>query len=78
MKKSTYFIIISSIFLSFLVVFYGGRLLYFRSLSKRLEKVGEVTLTEIIKSKGPIGIGRATATVEGKTVVQAELTFALS
>jgi len=51
MKKSTYFIIISSIFLSFLVVFYGGRLLYFRSLSKRLEKVGEVTLTEIIKSK---------------------------
>ena len=41
---------------------------------------GDVLLleTEIIKSKGSIGIGRATATVEGKTVVQAELTFALS
>lgn len=41
---------------------------------------GDVLLleTEIIKSKGSIGIGRATATVEGKTVIQAELTFALS
>ena len=41
---------------------------------------GDVLLleTEIIKSKGSIGIGRATATVEGKTVVQAELTSALS
>ena len=31
--------------------------------------------TEIIKQKGPVGIGRATASVEGKTVVSAELTF---
>lgn len=31
--------------------------------------------TEIIKRKGPIGIGKATASVDGETVVQAELTF---
>lgn len=29
----------------------------------------------IIKSKGPMGIGEATATVDGKVVVSAELTF---
>lgn len=34
--------------------------------------------TEIIKKKGPMGIGKATATVEGKVAVQAELTFAIS
>lgn len=40
---------------------------------------GDVLLleTEIIKSKGPIGVGSAKATVNGKTVAQAELTFAL-
>lgn len=32
---------------------------------------------EIIKQKGPIGIGRAVATVDGKVAVQAELKFAL-
>ena len=31
--------------------------------------------TEIIKVKGPMGIGEATASVDGKTVVKAELTF---
>lgn len=51
MKKSTYFITISIIFLTFLVVYYGGRMIYFRSLTKRLEKVGEVTLAEVIKNK---------------------------
>ena len=30
---------------------------------------------EIIKQKGPMGIGRATATVDGKIAVTAELTF---
>ena len=30
---------------------------------------------EIIKQKGPMGIGRATATVDGKVAVSAELTF---
>lgn len=33
--------------------------------------------TEIIKSKGPIGIGSAKAYVDGKLVAQAELTFAV-
>jgi len=33
--------------------------------------------TEIIKSKGPIGIGAAKAYVDDKLVVQAELTFAI-
>ena len=30
---------------------------------------------EIIKQKGPVGIGRAVATVDGKVAVSAELTF---
>ncbi|MEY8337532.1 3-hydroxyacyl-ACP dehydratase FabZ [Lachnospiraceae bacterium 62-35] len=30
---------------------------------------------EIIKQKGPVGIGKATATVDGKVAVSAELTF---
>ena len=34
--------------------------------------------TEIIKSKGPMGIGKATATVDGKLAVTAQLTFAIS
>lgn len=32
---------------------------------------------EIIKQKGPVGVGKATATVDGKTAVTAELTFAI-
>lgn len=32
---------------------------------------------EIIKQKGPIGVGSAKAYVEGKVVAQAELTFAI-
>ena len=30
---------------------------------------------KIIKQKGPVGIGQATATVDGKVAVSAELTF---
>lgn len=33
--------------------------------------------TEIIKVKGPIGVGSARAYVDGKVVTQAELTFAI-
>ena len=33
---------------------------------------------EIIKQKGPVGIGKAVATVDGKSAVSAELTFAVS
>lgn len=32
---------------------------------------------EIIKRKGPIGVGKAVATVNGKVACQAELTFAI-
>ena len=32
---------------------------------------------EIIKMKGPVGVGKATATVDGKLAVAAELTFAI-
>ena len=31
--------------------------------------------TKIIKQKGPVGVGEAIASVDGKTVVSAELTF---
>ena len=33
--------------------------------------------TEIIRQKGPIGVGKAVASVDGKTVCIAELTFAI-
>jgi 3-hydroxyacyl-[acyl-carrier-protein] dehydratase len=33
--------------------------------------------TEIVKIKGPIGVGKATAYVDGKVVCTAELTFAI-
>jgi 3-hydroxyacyl-[acyl-carrier-protein] dehydratase len=32
---------------------------------------------EIIKIKGPIGIGKGIASVEGKTVCEAEILFAI-
>lgn len=32
---------------------------------------------EIIKSKGPVGVGKAVATVDGKVAVEAELTFVI-
>ncbi len=40
---------------------------------------GDVLLleTELIKRKGPVGIAKATATVNGKVAVTAELTFAI-
>ena len=60
-----------------------GKTAYFASINsaKFKQKVvpGDVLLleTEIIKVKGPIGVGKATATVNGKVAVQAELTFAI-
>lgn len=33
---------------------------------------------EIIKRKGPVGVGRAVATVDGQTAVSGELTFMIS
>lgn len=60
-----------------------GKTAYFAGISaarfKQKVTPGDVlTLeTEIIKQKGPIGVGRATAKVDGKTVCTAELTFAI-
>lgn len=61
-----------------------GKTAYFAGINsaKFKQKVlpGDVlTLeTEIVKQKGPIGVGKATASVGGKTVCAAELTFAVS
>ncbi len=61
-----------------------GKTAYFAGISnaKFKEKVvpGDVLIleTEIIKVKGPIGVGRATAKVEMKLHATAELTFAIS
>lgn len=61
-----------------------GKTAYFAAIQsvKFKKKVvpGDVLMleTEIIKQKGPMGIGKATATVDGKVAVQAELTFAIS
>ena len=61
-----------------------GKTAYFAAINsaKFRKKVipGDVLMleTEIIKVKGPMGIGKATATVDGKVAVQAELTFAIS
>lgn len=62
---------------------FKGKIAYFGAINsaKFKKKVvpGDVLMleTEIIKMKGPIGIGSAKAYVEGKLAVQAELTFAV-
>lgn len=61
-----------------------GKLAFFGAINsakfKGQVKPGDVLMleTEIIKVKGPIGVGNAKATVNGKVVTQAELTFALT
>jgi len=58
-----------------------GKIAYFGGINKckfkgKIVPGDKVKLeTRIIKEKGPIGIGMATASVDGKTVVQGELTF---
>lgn len=60
-----------------------GKIAYFGGINSAKFKgkvvPGDVLMleTEIIKSKGPIGVGSARATVDGKVVVSAELTFAV-
>lgn len=60
-----------------------GKTAYFGAINSAKFKgkvvPGDVLMleTEIIKSKGPIGVGSAKATVNGKVVVTAELTFAV-
>ncbi|MDD6811165.1 MAG: 3-hydroxyacyl-ACP dehydratase FabZ [Lachnospiraceae bacterium] len=62
---------------------FKGKTAYFAAINSAKFK-GKVTPgdvltleTEIIKVKGPIGVGAAKAYVDGKMVVQAELTFAI-
>lgn len=60
-----------------------GKTAYFAGIDKaRFRKKvvpGDVLMleTEIVKVKGPIGVGKAQAFVEGKKVAEAELTFAI-
>lgn len=62
---------------------YKGRIAYFGGISKakfrRKVVPGDVLRleVEIIKMKGPIGVGKGIATVNGETAVEAELTFAV-
>lgn len=62
---------------------FKGKTAYFGSINsaKFKKKVvpGDVLIleTEMIKQKGPIGIAKAKATVDGKVAVIAELTFAI-
>lgn len=62
----------------------AGKLVLFGGIDKARfkEKVvpGDVLLleTEIIRAKGPVGIGSARATVNGKLAARAELTFAVT
>ncbi len=62
---------------------FKGKTAYFGAINsaKFKKKVvpGDVLLleTEMIKQKGPIGIAKAKAAVDGKTAVVAELTFAI-
>lgn len=61
-----------------------GKTAYFAGIDKARfrQKVlpGDVLMleTKIIKVKGPVGIGEAVATVNGKVACKAELTFAIS
>ena len=62
---------------------YKGKIAYFAGINnlKFKKKVipGDVLKleVEIIKQKGPVGVGKAIATVDGKIAVTGELTFAI-
>ena len=62
---------------------FKGKLVYFGGIEhcRFRKKVvpGDVLMLEVemIRQKGPLGVGKATATVDGKTAVIAELTFAI-
>ncbi len=62
---------------------FQGKTAYFGAINKAQfkQKVvpGDVLMleVEIVKQKGPVGIGNAKATVNGKTAVAVELTFAI-
>lgn len=60
-----------------------GKTAYFAGIDnakfKQMVLPGDVLMLEttIIKTKGPIGVGEAVATVDGKVVAKAQLTFAI-
>ena len=60
-----------------------GKTAYFGGINSAKFKIkvvpGDVLRleVEIIKRKGPVGVGKATASVDGQTAVMAELTFAI-
>ena len=60
-----------------------GKTAYFAGIDKakfkQMVRPGDTLELEttIIRSKGPVGVGEAIATVNGKLVAKAELTFAL-
>lgn len=60
-----------------------GRTAYFAGINsakfKRKVVPGDVLVleVEIVKVKGPIGIGKGTATVDGRLAASAEITFAI-
>lgn len=60
-----------------------GKTAYFAGISsakfKKKVTPGDVLMieTQIVKVKGPIGVGKAVATVDGKVAAMAELTFAI-
>lgn len=60
-----------------------GKIAYFGGIDKckfkgKVVPGDKVKLeTRIIKNKGPVGVGEAIASVDGKVVVKAELTFAV-
>ena len=62
---------------------FKGKLVYFGGIEhcRFRKKVvpGDVLMLEVemIRQKGPLGVGKATATVDGKTAVTAELTIAI-
>ena len=62
---------------------FQGRTAYFAGIDKarfrRKVMPGDVLMLEttIIKTKGPVGVGRAVATVNGEKAAEAELTFAI-
>ena len=60
-----------------------GKTAYFAGINnakfKQKVKPGDVLILEleIVKEKGPIGVGKGTAKIDGKLAVSAELTFAI-
>lgn len=62
---------------------FKGKTAYFAGINnakfKKKVTPGDVLIieTQIVKVKGPIGVGKATATVDGKIAAMAELTFAI-